>query len=303
MDTTQSLTESKYRRLRGFVRHVLPVLRGHEGGHWAGRGRALIQWNSRHNRETRLKGVCSWCGLPVEEEGRTYWHKLCELQMRTTLGSAAGPQLGNRDVCAICGFDNRTDSDTAFGAIKSMGLRPGPAQAVEWWKPPYQQFHQHEREMEIEHQYPIHKGRRDGLKGLVRAFLLENLRWVCVPCHRAKTRAERQGKTAANQTDLRQLKLQMDQAGPQLERCSMKTRQQVALDLIDDNPWQPRQAMDPGALQDLADDIHELGLLQVPLARPALDGTFPARFRPPQSRGLPATAAAGEVGRFCRPGR
>ena len=50
-------------------------------------------------------------------------------------------------------------------------------------------------------------------------------------------------------------------------RCSMKTREQVALDVLDDNPWQPRQNSDADELQELADNIRQMGLLQVPLAR------------------------------------
>ena len=46
-----------------------------------------------------------------------------------------------------------------------------------------------------------------------------------------------------------------------------KTRELVALDLIDDNPWQPRQAIDPDALEELAASIYELGVLQTPLGR------------------------------------
>ena len=49
----------------------------------------------------------------------------------------------------------------------------------------------------------------------------------------------------------------------------MKTRErvQVDLELIDDNPWQPRQEIDQDELQELADSIHQLGLLQAPLGR------------------------------------
>ena len=47
----------------------------------------------------------------------------------------------------------------------------------------------------------------------------------------------------------------------------MKTREQIDLALIDDNPWQPRVAMDPEEVEELADSIAALGLLQAPLAR------------------------------------
>ena len=79
-----------------------------------------------------------------------------------------------------------------------------------------------------------------------------------------------------------------------------KTREQVALDVIDDNPWQPRDdfpnlpfrrstvdaktrdqialAIDPDSLEELADSIRQIGLLQTPLARPAADGRFELAF-------------------------
>ena len=47
----------------------------------------------------------------------------------------------------------------------------------------------------------------------------------------------------------------------------MKTREQIDLELIDDNPWQPRVAMDPEGVEEMADSIAALGLLQAPLAR------------------------------------
>ena len=41
----------------------------------------------------------------------------------------------------------------------------------------------------------------------------------------------------------------------------MKTREQVSLALIEDNPWQPRREIDQDELQKLADSIYQLGLL------------------------------------------
>ena len=57
-----------------------------------------------------------------------------------------------------------------------------------------------------------------------------------------------------------------------------RTRELIDLDLIDDNPWQPRVAMDPDALETLAENIHQLGLLQAPLLRPSSGGRFQAAF-------------------------
>ncbi len=57
-----------------------------------------------------------------------------------------------------------------------------------------------------------------------------------------------------------------------------RTRERIDLSLIDDNPWQPRSAMDPEALDGLAENIHQLGLLQPPLLRPVVGGRYQAAF-------------------------
>ena len=48
----------------------------------------------------------------------------------------------------------------------------------------------------------------------------------------------------------------------------MATRERIELTSIDDNPWQPRQEIDPEMLAKLADSIHQVGLLQMPRGRP-----------------------------------
>ena len=58
----------------------------------------------------------------------------------------------------------------------------------------------------------------------------------------------------------------------------MKTRELVDLDLIDDNPWQPRQEIDQEGLQELVDSIRELSLLQVPLGRRVKTGRVQLAF-------------------------
>ena len=58
----------------------------------------------------------------------------------------------------------------------------------------------------------------------------------------------------------------------------MKTRERIDLELIDDNPWQPRQQIDQDALQTLAESMHQLGLLQAPLGRRVQSGRVQLAF-------------------------
>ena len=59
---------------------------------------------------------------------------------------------------------------------------------------------------------------------------------------------------------------------------STKTREQVDLELINDNPWQPRQAIDQEALQNLAESIRHLDVLQAPLGRRVQNGRVQLAF-------------------------
>ena len=61
---------------------------------------------------------------------------------------------------------------------------------------------------------------------------------------------------------------------------AMKTRERIDLELIDDNPWQPRQEIDPEGLHEIADSIEQLGLLQAPLGRrhPEVSGRIQLAF-------------------------
>lgn len=49
----------------------------------------------------------------------------------------------------------------------------------------------------------------------------------------------------------------------------LRTMEAVELARVTDNPWQPRTALDPNAVKEIADSIREVGLLQPPLVRQA----------------------------------
>ena len=84
---------TRYRELRGVVRHLLPVVRrgrmhsrdalGH--GFWA------VPWGP--------PGVCRWCGLPTGFP-RRQWDPDCLLQYRATRGGAVAPK--GPKVCETC---------------------------------------------------------------------------------------------------------------------------------------------------------------------------------------------------------
>lgn len=52
----------------------------------------------------------------------------------------------------------------------------------------------------------------------------------------------------------------------------------IAVDLVDDNPFQPRLAYDPERITAIAQSIRERGLLQPPIARPIAGGRYQVAF-------------------------
>ena len=58
----------------------------------------------------------------------------------------------------------------------------------------------------------------------------------------------------------------------------MITRERIELNLIDDNPWQPRVEIEPATIEKLADSIRGIGLLQAPTGRPTPEGRVQLAF-------------------------
>ena len=146
---------TRYRRLRGMAKHVLPLLRQEIPA-----GRALMK---NAQLPQGRKGYCRWCGLPVMDKRRFLWDQDCNQQYGMVLGSPPTPSPWIKARCAECG--DRPES------------RRG------WWVL---------ARLDIDHIYPIHQARetRDP-KELVRSFLLENLQWLCEKCHLEKSSQEK----------------------------------------------------------------------------------------------------------------
>ena len=58
----------------------------------------------------------------------------------------------------------------------------------------------------------------------------------------------------------------------------MITRERIELNLIDDNPWQPRVEIEPATVEKLADSIRGIGLLQAPTGRRTPEGRVQLAF-------------------------
>ena len=149
---------SRYRRLRGFALHVLPLIRA--------RGmpdsRVALRWTD-FTKERRT-GYCVWCRLPVDTKGGRYWDADCERQLQVVLGRRVSPR----------GTDPRKEVSC-------------PECGETGWR---------KDRMEIDHLYPIARAKLEGPKAVVRAFLIENLRWLCIACHRRKTADEARWRAA-----------------------------------------------------------------------------------------------------------
>ena len=74
--------------------------------------------------------------------------------------------------------------------------------------------------------------------------------------------------------------------------------QDIHLDLIDDNPWQPRQTYDPLALEELAGSIERNGLQQIPAARLTLAGRVQLKFGHRRKRAYDLLRAKHPDGRY-----
>jgi ParB/RepB/Spo0J family partition protein len=64
----------------------------------------------------------------------------------------------------------------------------------------------------------------------------------------------------------------------ELQPLMLRTLVSINLGDLTDNPWQPRVALDADRVQELADNIRELGLLQTPMVRDVGDGGYQIAF-------------------------
>ena len=149
----------RYRGLRGVVRHIRTVKRA----------RAAVSSLGSRPGEKRNWGVCKWCGLPIQE-GRRLWHFAC-----TGYYYAFWAQPSGRGAIPT---GEMVDVDTPYGRTIQRPTCPACGEAGL-------------THFELDHILAIGVARRLGLRFYRRAYLPENLWWICERCHKAKTAFDR----------------------------------------------------------------------------------------------------------------
>ena len=154
------------RAFRGLIIHGAPAVAWLNGRNAWGRKlrvagtRGLV----RSFTEARFdagasRGWCRWCRRPVDaSEGprfrAKFWHTVCGLAYLAALGrqvNFAGQPLIDRAPCEECGADGQ----------------------------------------QVDHRLALSVAWASGdPRAIIRAYTLQNLRWLCIGCHRKKTRAD-----------------------------------------------------------------------------------------------------------------
>lgn len=170
------MTPERRRGLRGLIRH-------------AKRRAAAVCADRRHRRGIIAAfgpvragmphGTCRWCGLPCEP--RRYWHPSCVPYYVAAQG---------RTVNTLGSLFDRTRYLIPVGPCESCGGNP-PRVVRHAYGRPVEPPLLLPRGVECDHRVALSVARRRGPRALLRAVLPDNLRWLCRPCHVAKTTADR----------------------------------------------------------------------------------------------------------------
>ena len=143
------------RGLRGVVRHLVrPFRPPAELPRFAPRD--PLGWKLQARYGEKQTGICVWCGLPTfHPHGRKLrWHATCVLYHAAARGTTVAPdgrRLIERASCEECGLD---------------------------WTPAH----------EVDHRVAVSVAVRQGYRAYARALTPGNLRWLCRPCHKIKTK-------------------------------------------------------------------------------------------------------------------
>lgn len=156
----------RFRQLRGLLRHWRRCWGHHRRPPPRHYQRELIPSFGNARRE---RGICCWCGRPCGPRAH-YWHDGCARAFAAAKGlqrqPGYGPLPGRPYRCAGCGVERASPYD--FDVDHRVAL--SVAWASRNWRT------------------------------VIRAYTLQNLQYLCQPCHRTKTAADRIALTAARKS-------------------------------------------------------------------------------------------------------
>lgn len=159
----------RYRGLRGVVRHITRIPDDPEKQrNPLGRLGEIYP----DGYEKPAWGICKWCQQPAERSHTGHprkWHDGCLPYAFAAQGSPNGFHAIRGDLVEI---------ENPYGGTSERRRCPacGKAEYVQ---------------MELDHILAIGVARRLGLHYYRRAFLPENVWWICEPCHKVKTAFDR----------------------------------------------------------------------------------------------------------------
>ena len=167
------MTLERYRGLRGFARHVLPFIRAGRAAYWPRTATPTLMAPFKGRR-----GVCLWCDDPTAS-ARHSWHPSCVLYYAVASGkrmTMGGKWVAPPAACGLCGRtqqdcddeNNRGREVDWAGGLDYKALR-----------------------LELDHRVAIGIAARTGPREHARAFLPDNLWWLCSDCHLSKTTDDR----------------------------------------------------------------------------------------------------------------
>ena len=172
------VTPARRRGMKGLIRRV-------RAGAYVD-GRALTTYGLMgFNNNVYL--VCTWCHEPVDEPRRRYWHSHCAVwnqAAKATLGPWAAHvgRLAPYDVGGPEWVEYHKGHDVFHRCVTCGATEDRP----EGW-----QFGDPVAKLEIEHELAISVAVKLGPAGVMRAFMPDNLRWLCHSCHSDKTQRDR----------------------------------------------------------------------------------------------------------------